>query len=105
MTGEKQEERSSVALGAMQCPTPRPSTNTRCKKRKLETQEVVLPEENEPEEGCQDHVTNVWPFNVPYSTVYYILLLLHSPSLKILFLQANDFKFLLLDLKINFCLY
>ena len=59
MTGDKQENKSSVGLAAMQCHTPRPSTNTRCKKRKLETQEVVLPEENEPEESCQDHVANV----------------------------------------------
>ena len=63
MTGDKQEDKSSVGLAAMQCHTPRPSTNTRCKKRKLETQEVVLPEENEPEESCQDHVANSLPTN------------------------------------------
>ena len=68
MTGEKQE-RASMGFGERQCPIP--STNTRCKKRKLETvetQEVVRPEENEPEEGCQDHVKNF----LIYSTVYYI---------------------------------
>ena len=35
MTGDKQEDESSMGLAAMQCHTQRPSTNTQCKKGSL----------------------------------------------------------------------